>query len=118
MSIFYEINLQPFYTSSFPHNYLNVLILHLLKKRIRSPWIKYLVTGHHRNQILRFAEVNYIVGPARNHVDSFYLVSGNLKLHHLPGVDVTLLNQTVTSNYNKQFPLGIVPMLALRDARL
>lgn len=51
-------------------------------------------------------------------MDGLYLVSGNLKLYRLSGVDVTLLNQTVTGNYDKELPLGIVPMLALRDARL
>ncbi len=91
---------------------------HLLKERIRSPRIKNLITGHHRNQILRLTEVNNVVGPARNHVDGLYLISGNLKLHHLSGVDVTLLNQTVTGNYDKELPLGVVPMLALCDARL
>ena len=50
-------------------------------------------------------------------MDSLDLVSGNLKLYRFPGVDVTFLNQAVTCHHDEQFPLGIVPVLSLGDAR-
>ena len=50
-------------------------------------------------------------------MDSLDLVPGNLKLHRFAGVDVSLLNQTVTSDHNEQLPLGVVPVLPLGNAR-
>ena len=79
--------------------------------------VKDLVTGHHRHKILRFRQIDDVVGPAGNHVDSLDLVPGNLKLHRFAGVDVSLLNQTVTSDHNEQLPLGVVPVLPLGNAR-
>ena len=60
--------------------------------------VKNLVAGHHRHQILRLGQVNDIVGPAGNHVDSLNLVPGNLKFYRFSGIDVPFLDQAVTSN--------------------
>ena len=78
--------------------------------------VENLVTGHHRHQIFRFRQVDDIVSPAGNHVDSLDLVPGNLKFHRFPGVDVPLLNQAMTGDHNEQLPLGVVPVLPLGDA--
>lgn len=58
--------------------------------------VKNLVAGHHRHQILRLRQVDDVVGPAGNHVDSLNFVPGNFKLHRFSSVDVSLLNQSVT----------------------
>ena len=50
-------------------------------------------------------------------MDSFNSIPGNLKLHRLSGIDVALLNQTMTSHYDEQFPLAVVPVLPLGDSR-
>ena len=71
------------------------------------------VAGHHRHQILRFRQVDNVVRPAGNHVDSLNLIPGNLKLHRFSGVDVPFLDQAVASDHDKQFPLGVVPVLSL-----
>ena len=76
-----------------------------------------LVAGHHRHQILCLRQVDDVVGPAGNHVDRLNFVPGNLKLHRFSGVDVPFLNQAVPSHHDEQFPLGVVPVLPLRDAR-
>lgn len=46
------------------------------------------------------------------------LVAGNLKLNHLAGIDVPLLNQPMPMHHDKQFPLGVMPMLTLCNPRL
>ena len=79
--------------------------------------VENLVASHHRHQILRFRQVDDVVGPAVNHVDGLHLIAGNFKLHRLAGVDVPLLNQSVTCNHDEQLPLGVVPVLPLGDAR-
>ena len=80
--------------------------------------VKGLVAGHNRYQILRLGQVDDIVRPAGNHMDGLDLIAGNLKLHRLTSVDISLLNQTVTGHYDEQFPLAVVPVLPLSDARM
>ena len=63
--------------------------------------VKDLVAGHHRHQIFRLRQVDDVVGPAGNHMDSLNLVSGNFKLDRFPGVDIPLLNQSVTGNHDE-----------------
>lgn len=79
--------------------------------------VKDFIASHDRHQILRLRQIDDVVRPARDHVDSLDLITGNLKLHRFASVDIAFLNQTVTSHHNEQFPLGVVPMLALGDAR-
>ena len=50
-------------------------------------------------------------------MDSLDLIPRNLKFHRFSGVDVPFLNQAVPSHHNEQFPLGVVPVLSLGDAR-
>ena len=68
------------------------LLLYRLEKGVRVVRVKDLVTGHHRHKILRFRQIDDVVGPAGNHVDSLNLVPGNLKLYRFASVDVSLLN--------------------------
>ena len=79
--------------------------------------VKNLVAGHHRHQIFRLGQVDDVVSPSGNHVDSLDFVPGNFKFHRLSGVNIPFLNQAVTGNHDEQFPLGVVPVLPLRDAR-
>lgn len=78
--------------------------------------VENLVAGHHRHQILCFRQIDDIVSPAGNHVDSLDLIPGNLKLHRFSSIDVPFLDQAVTSHHNEQFPLGVVPVLSLGDS--
>ena len=64
--------------------------------------VKYLIAGHNSNKILRITEIDYVMGPARYHVDSLDLITADLKLNFLSCVYVTLLYQTMTmDNYEK-----------------
>lgn len=78
-------------------------------------WVKNLIASHDRHQIFRLRQVDDVMRPAGNHMDSFNFIPENLKLHRLSGIDVALLNQTMTSHYDEQFPLAVVPMLPLGD---
>ena len=78
--------------------------------------IKNLVAGHHRYQIFGFGKIDDVVRPAGDHVYRLDLISGNLKLHGFPGVDVALTDQAVTRHHDEQLPLGVVPVLALGNA--
>lgn len=77
-----------------------------------------LIAGHHRHQILCFRQIDDVVGPAGDHVDSLDFIAGNLKLHRFSSIDVPLLNQAVASDHDKQFPLGVVPVLAFGNTGL
>ena len=78
--------------------------------------VKDLVAGHDRHQIFRLGQIDDVVGPAGDHMDRLDLIPGNLKLHRFTGVDIALLNQSMTGNHNEQLPFGVVPVLALGDA--
>ena len=80
-------------------------------------WVKNLIASHDRHQIFRLRQVDDVMRPAGNHMDSFNSIPGNLKLHRLTGIDVAFLNQTMTSHYDEQFPLAVVPVLPLGDSR-
>ena len=53
--------------------------------------------------------------PTGNHMDGFDFIARDFELHRLTSVDVALLDQAVAGNHNKQFPLGVMPMLAFGD---
>ena len=89
---------------------------YLLKECIRVVWIKYLIAGHHSNQIFRAGKIDDVMCPSWNHIDCFNLITADFKFHHLTGIDVPLLNQAMTMDHNELFPLGVVPMLAFSDS--
>ena len=80
--------------------------------------VKNFVAGHHRHQILGIAQVDDVVRPAGDHVDRFDLLPRHFELHRLAGVDVALLDEAMTVHHDELFPLAVVPVLALGDARL
>ena len=49
-------------------------------------------------------------------MDCFNLISRNFKIQHFICADLAFLNQSVTGNNDKEFPLGMMPMLSFRDA--
>ena len=81
-------------------------------------WVKDLIAVHDCYKIFCFREVDDIVGVARKHVDSFYLVSTDFKIEDFVGVDATLLDEAVTAYYDEEFPFGVVPVLSFGDAWL
>ena len=56
--------------------------------------------------------------PPRDHMDRFNLFPADFKLHGFPRIDIPLLDQPMAMHNDEQLPLGIVPVLPLRDARL
>ena len=82
--------------------------------------IKDLVAIHHRDEVLRVGEVDDVVRIAREHVDAFDVVARDLELDDLAFgiVEVALLDETVAADNDEKLPLGIVPMLSLRNSRL
>lgn len=74
------------------------LELNHLKERIRTIRVKNLITSHNRNQIFSLTQVDNIVGPAGDHMNSFNLVSRDLELYSLTDIDVPLLNQAMSNN--------------------
>ncbi len=56
--------------------------------------------------------------PAGDHIDRFDLVAADLELDDLAGVDIALLNQSVTVDDDEELPFRVVPVLPLRNARL
>ena len=79
--------------------------------------VKNFITGHHRHQILCFRQVDDIVGPARDHINCFNLISADFKLCRFTCMDIPFLNQSMPGHNNEQLPLGIMPVLPLCDPR-
>ena len=81
-------------------------------KGIRMAGIKYFIAGHHRDKIIRIRQVNDIMCPAGDHIDRLNLVSAYFKFHRLIGVNVALLDQSMTMHNDELFPLAVMPVLA------
>ena len=91
------------------------LLLHFFRKRIRMISIKYLITNHHRHQILCLRQINNIMGPTRNHINCFYFLSTDFKLNHLSGINIPLLYESVSRSNDKHLSLTIMPVLSFRN---
>ena len=94
--------------------------LNWIEERIRVRRIKDLIAIHHRDEVLRFGEVDDIVRIPRQHVDALDVVARDLELDDLAFwvVKVALLNEAVAADHDEELPLGVVPVLTLGDARL
>ncbi len=79
--------------------------------------IKNLVAGHDRDQVFRLAQIDDIMGPAGDHVDSLDLLAADLKFHSLARADIPLLNEPMALDHNEKLPFGVMPVLTLGDAR-
>ena len=86
--------------------------------------IKGLIGPHHRHQILGVAEVDDVVGVSWQHMDGLNLLPAHIMSKdgirlsvrvrsHLPFLDTGM-----TGHDDEEFPFGVVPVLALGDARL
>ena len=91
--------------------------LNLLEERIWLIRIEELVGVHDGDEVLSVGEVDVVVGVARQHVDGLDVVATDFELYHLIGAKLALLNQTMSRHYDEELPLGVVPVLTLRDAR-
>ena len=54
---------------------------------------------------------------AWEHVDSLDVVAAHLELYDFVRSNLAFLDEAVASNNDEEFPLGVVPVFALRDAR-
>ena len=57
------------------------------------------------------------MGIPRQHVDSFDFIAADFKIQHLIRSDFPLLDQSVACHNDKKFPLGMMSVLALGNAR-
>ncbi len=55
---------------------------------------------------------------AWEHVDALDVVTIYFKLNHLITTQLALLNQSMTSHYNEELPLGVMPVLSLCNSWL
>ena len=78
--------------------------------------IEDLVAGHDGYKVFRVGQVDDVVGPAGNHVDSFYLVAGDFEFNGFSGVDVALLDQGMALDDDEKLPFAVVPVLAFGDS--
>lgn len=75
--------------------------------------IKDLIACHHRHKVFRLTQVDDIMCPARNHIDCFNLIPGNLKRNLLACIDISLFDQPMSMHHNELFPFAVVPVLSL-----
>ena len=94
--------------------------LYWVKECIWVRRIKYLIAVHHSDQILGVGEVDDVMRIPRQHVNALYVVARDLEFDDFPFgvVEVAFLDKPMTSNHDKELPLGVVPVLPLSDARL
>ena len=85
----------------------------LLEERIRPLWIEHLIAGHDCDKVLCVRQIDDVVGPTWNHVNSFNLVSRYFKLYSLTGIDVSFLNQAVTLDNNEKLSFAVMPVITL-----
>ena len=78
--------------------------------------VEELVAIHDRNQVLRLAEIDDIMGMAGQHVNALDIITGYLKLNDFIRSQFAFLNQAMSGNDDEELPLGIMPMLAFGDA--
>ena len=76
-----------------------------------------LITGHNGYKVFGVREIDNIMRPAGDHVDGFYFVSGHFKFYQLSCIDISFLDQAMAMNHDKLLPFGVVPVLALGNAR-
>ena len=80
--------------------------------------IKLLIRPHEGDKVIGIRQIDDIMRPAGDHVDSFDLLTADLKANLLVRVDVALLNQCATADDDEELPLRVVPVLSLSDAGL
>ena len=80
--------------------------------------IKHFVCPHNSYKVLGVAEVYDIVCISRQHVYCLDLVAADFKFNDFVCSDLAFLNEAVTGDYNEEFPLTVVPVLAFCDSGL
>ena len=80
--------------------------------------IEDLIRPHEGNEVLGIAEIDDIVRPAGDHVYGFDPLAADLKADLFIRVDIALLDQRAAADDDEELPLGIMPVLSLRDAGL
>lgn len=75
------------------------------KKRIRMVGVEQLVRPHEGDEVFGVAEIDDIMRPAGDHVDSFDLVARHLKTDLLIRVDIALFDQCTAADDDEEFPL-------------
>ena len=90
----------------------------LFEECIRSILIQHFRCPHDCNKILRIAQVDDIVRPARFHPYALDMVTGYFILLDLIILQIPHLDKTMTLNNDKYLVLAVVPVLALGNAWL
>ena len=92
--------------------------LYFLEEGVRMLRVEEFICPHKRDKVFRVGEIDDVMRIPRQHVHRLNLLSADLKLQHFIRPDLSLLNQAVTGDNDKEFPLAVVPVLALRDPGL
>ena len=91
-----------------------------IKKSIRSLWVEDFVAVHDGHEVFGVAQIDDVVGVAREHDDGLDLVARYFIVENL-GIRVgfvSQLNEAVTGNDSEVLELAVMPVLALGDSRL
>lgn len=101
------------------HIYFPLFLFYRIEKRIRFVWIEDLIAIHHCHEILGVTKVDDVVSIAWEHMDGLDVVSINFPFNHLAlgVIEVTLLDEAMALDNDELLKLGVVPMLALCNAR-
>ena len=91
----------------------SLLFLHRVKIGIGAIGIEWLVAVHHCYEVFRLAQVDDVVGVAREHYHALDFFAAHLKIQHFVGALFAHLYQAVSAHHDELLPLGVVPMLPL-----
>ena len=97
---------------------LSFSISDLLIECVRVLRVEALVGPHDRHQLVGVAEVRDAVGVARQHLYRLDPLAADLELQNFVRVQFPFADQAVSGYNNEEFPLAVVPVLALGDAGL
>lgn len=75
------------------------------------------VAVHYCDEVFGVAEVYDVMGVAREHNHALDFVSADFEFYHFVGAFFALLDESVTFDNDELLPLGVMPVLALSDAR-
>ena len=95
----------------------SLLFLHRVKIGIRAIGVEGLVAVHHCYEVFRLAQVDDVVGVAREHYHTLNFIATHLIIKHFVGALFAHLYQAVSAHHDELFPLGVVPVLTFGDAR-
>ena len=94
------------------------MLFHRVEIGIGAIGVEAFVAVHHGDEVVRFREVDDVVGIAGEHLHGLDFVAADFVVPDFACAFLAQPNQPVPAHHDEGLPLAVVPMLALRHAGL